>query len=257
MKNRITFAQGLLAKLWWGPLRRPFEAGTRRVLRGRRTVVSGPLKGCRFKGGLAQTLGVYELHMQRVLLENLGRGAVFYDVGANNGYITLLGAQIVGESGFVYAFEPVPDNQKAIARVLEENHLINARLQPEAVSHQTGSAELRLGTGSAATPSLLERDGVNAAEVLQVATLALDDFVETNRWPNLIKVDVEGAETLVVQGATHLMSAPHAPVWLIEVHDAQKDEQVSGVLREHGYDVQPLGRMRVDEYPCHILARKK
>jgi FkbM family methyltransferase len=257
MGNTTTFAQNVLAKFWWGPLRRPFEAGSRRVLKGRKTVISGPLKGCRFHGGLAQILGVYELHMQRVLLENLKPGDVFYDVGANNGYVTLFGAQAVGTDGFVYAFEPVPNNQKAIQRVIDENKLANAKLQMEAVSSEAGTAELFVGTGSAATPTLLGQNGGADGEMLSVPTVSLDEFAAKNRWPNLVKVDVEGAETLVIAGAKTLMTSDRAPVFLIEVHTAEKDEQVSGALRANGYDVQPLGRMRIDEYPCHILARKK
>jgi hypothetical protein len=71
--------QAFLSRLWWGPLRRPFEAFVRRTLGER--VVTGPLRGSRFPGGLAYRLGIYEVHVQDALCQLLGPGDVFYDVG--------------------------------------------------------------------------------------------------------------------------------------------------------------------------------
>lgn len=76
------------------------------VVRGRRWVVGSTL--------YAVWLGSYEIDKQRVLAGELHPGSVFYDVGANVGFFTVLGAHCVGPGGAVYAFEPLPSPQMFI-----------------------------------------------------------------------------------------------------------------------------------------------
>lgn len=185
----------IVYKLWYGRFRRPFRALLRRLVgRCSRTQVRlGPLKGYHFinDGWLSPySLGIYELHVQYAMLGVLRRGDVFYDVGANNGFLSLLAAKTVGLEGHVYAFEPLPDNAQRLVQLMSENHVENYTLLPEAVSEKPGTVKMFLGD-SGSTPSLVQ--GCRGHSITVNAT-TLDEFALENRPPNLIKVDVEGAE---------------------------------------------------------------
>ncbi len=85
-------------------------------------VLSGPVRGMRWVVGAGDHgcwLGWYERDKAKLLAAALDTGSIFYDVGANVGFYSLLGAACVGSGGRVIAFEPVPENllilQKHIA----------------------------------------------------------------------------------------------------------------------------------------------
>lgn len=244
--------QAVLARLWWGPLRRPFEALARRTLGER--VVAGPLRGYRFPGGLAYRLGIYELHVQEALCRLLGPGDVFYDVGGHHGYLSLLAASRVRPGGRVHVFEPLPENLAAIRGVLEANHLGGVELHAAAVCEGRGTAELYPGgEGTSAVASLVPGA---PSRPIEVATTSLDLFRAKNPPPDLCKVDVEGAEERVLAGAPDLLAA-RATKWLIEVHTAATEGAVRDRLRELGYRIKDVAppRRRQKEHPRHLLAR--
>jgi FkbM family methyltransferase len=251
----MTISQSVISKLWWGPFRRPFEAVVRRSLKRRTRILFGPLKGEAFTGGLSQILGIYELHLQEAIADKLREGNVFYDIGANNGFISLFGAKMMGERGQVYAFEPLPNNFEQLRKVVRDNKLSNCEPIQRAVSNSVGTAELYLEDDVAtATPSLTNKGG--GGKGLSVHTTTLDAFVSEHRWPNLIKLDVEGAEALVLQGALTVLSSDKAPTWIIEVHSLECDSAVNELLGSHNYHVKDLGSFRRNEYPRHIIAWK-
>lgn len=72
----------------------------------------------------------YEPHVNDELSNLLREGDVFVDIGANIGYFTLMGASLVGPNGYVYAFEPHPDNCKSIQMSLDANLYKNVTVYP-------------------------------------------------------------------------------------------------------------------------------
>ena len=249
------FLQALVARLWWGPLRRPFEAFARRLLQPRSRIMTGPLKGCRFSGGLAQMLGIYEIEVQQALMGHVCRGSVVYDIGANNGFFTLLAAKLVGPEGHVYAFEPFPSEAEKIERTVEANHVSNCMVLAQAVAGVSGEATLHFETASS-TATLTPLSG-RGQQVLNVQTIALDDFVTPENWPDLIKVDVEGAEELVLQGASRLFDGSKPPpVWIIETHSPEAYRWVKDFLGARGYRTAHLPRRSASHktYPARIVA---
>lgn len=113
---------------WYGRFRRPFRALLRRLFghRSRIRIKFGPLRGYQFieEGWLSPySLGIYELHVQYAIRSMLNRGDVFYDVGANNGFLSLLAAKTVGPEGHVYAFEPLPENAQRLLKLMAENNI--------------------------------------------------------------------------------------------------------------------------------------
>src|SRR5215218_2287703 len=83
--------------------------------------------------------GTLEPPVQEALRRLLAPGDVFYDVGANVGFFTLVGARLVGEGGRVVAFEPVPWCAHAVGRNIELNAFAHAQIRAEAVGAQDGS----------------------------------------------------------------------------------------------------------------------
>jgi FkbM family methyltransferase len=255
MCRNISIWQIIIARLWWSPFRRPFEALARRTIGKRSRIFCGPLKGSAFSGGLAQILGIYELHLQKIIAGNLNSGGVFYDIGANNGFISLLGSQKVGAQGYVYAFEPLPYNVEKLQKVVAHNKVKNCNIIPVAVSSESGIAELYYSDDKAtATPTLMNGQG---GMKVNVRTITLDSFIRDHRQPDLIKLDVEGAEALVLEGASALLSGDRAPDWVIEVHSEECNKKVRKLLDSSGYSILKLESVRPKSYPHHILAIKR
>jgi len=164
--------------------------------------------------------GLLELSVQQAMKRLLAHGDVFYDVGANVGFFALAGARLVGPAGAVYAFEPVPENAAAIRASAELNGLANIEVVAKAVGRATGRDRLLLVEDL--SWSHLESRGLHplATGTLEIETVAIDDLVADGRLrpPQLVKIDVEGAEIDVLEGMRKTMEE-HRPAIVCELHD--------------------------------------
>lgn len=241
--------------LQFGPMRRAFRFLARRFLARGDRVLLGPARGCTIvRPDLPYRLGVYELHVQRALCRVLHPASVFYDVGANVGFFSLLGAKLVGKRGVVIAFEPSADSGLAIQSLCAANGVGNVQLISEAVAAVDGDAYFTKG------PNLAQgrlTDGLESGG-LKVRTLSLDSFTRTYPPPQVVLMDIEGAESDALCGARHLLSLPTAPTWIIEVHNGDTDKRVRQILTESGYELTTLVPIvaRARRYPIHLLASK-
>ncbi len=90
-------------------------------------IAGGSLAGCKIELNLHTEkdlwLGTYEPELQAALKAFVKPGAVVYDVGANIGYVSLMCAKCAGETGRVFSFEPLPENQARLERTLDLNNL--------------------------------------------------------------------------------------------------------------------------------------
>lgn len=151
----------------------------------------------------------HEHNIGRIIKERLGPGDVFVDVGANVGYFSMIGAQAVGPAGQVIAYEASPSNTILIKKNLEMNEFENIDIRNEAVSAEAGIVKL-YGSDPAllAQKSLLaSRGGTVEAEVPSVPLTVKSIGVDPSRI-RLIKIDVEGAEQMVVDGMHQLLDTP-------------------------------------------------
>lgn len=186
--------------------------------------------------------GSYEAPIQTALAEHLAEGAVFYDVGANVGFFSLLAASIVGDSGAVYAFEPVPANAASIRHSARLNRLSNIEVFEEAVGERSGSASLILSRHIGGATLASKGAPQDATGEIEVAVTTLDDAIADRglRPPSLIKIDVEGAELEVLRGMTDTL-AIHRPPILYEIDDAtpeglaRKRREIASLLNAAGY----------------------
>jgi FkbM family methyltransferase len=210
------------------PVDRAMGAGVRWLESGVVRIPSGHAAGLAFDmrhlpishahfGSLAY--GNLETSVQEAMLRHLGRGDVFYDVGANLGFFALLGARMVGEAGKVYAFEAAPDNAEAIRTNAEINALTNVEVIAKAVAARAGTGRLQVVDDQ--SWSKLEDYGEHpfTERVIEVELVAIDELLTAGelRPPALVKIDVEGAELAVLEGMRETIER-HRPAIICELH---------------------------------------
>jgi FkbM family methyltransferase len=148
---------------------------------------------------------VHEPHLTQLLLTRLASPAEknFLDVGANIGYFSCLMAKLAGPAGKVLAIEPEPQNLKLLQQNIKFNNLTNVVVHPCALGASEGSAMLGLYKPSnRGRHSLLEKD---AKWRIEVPVKTLDEIASNSgknvSWWSLVKIDVEGYEGFVIDGA--------------------------------------------------------
>lgn len=146
--------------------------------------------------------GFYELPLSRRVAELARRGGTMVDVGANFGYFTLLWAQ-ARPGNRVIAFEPVPRNLEALGRNIQRNQVASQiRVRSVAVSDTTGQARFNLGPKEQTGWGGLE---TNSSNLTEVETVTLDQECRSLERIDVLKIDAEGADTLVLRGAAELL----------------------------------------------------
>jgi FkbM family methyltransferase len=157
-----------------------------------------------------------------MLRKLLRQGMHFVDCGANIGYFTLMAARRVGPTGRVDAIEPDPQNRARLEEHLRANGAASqVRVHAVAASDAPGSVTLYHPTGDmrnhgeASTIAALAGE---SARAYTVPAARLDDVLDTT--PDLVKMDIEGAELKAIAGMTRLLSADPSPALIIE-HNPQ------------------------------------
>ncbi|MGH9545463.1 MAG: FkbM family methyltransferase [Terriglobales bacterium] len=214
-------------------------------------VLQGPLRGTRWIVGASNHgcwLGSYEYGKQRAFQEVVRQGSVVYDIGANVGFYTLLASKLVGRSGQVYAFEPAPRNCRLLQRHLEMNGVDNVSVVQMAVFSTNGEALF----DSSANHSM---GHLAACGTLKVPTIAIDRFVfdQAMPAPEVIKIDVEGAELEVLKGSYQTLCR-HRPLILLATHGAAVHRECCRILEEHGFVLESLDARPVEQSD-ELLAR--
>ena len=239
-------------------------------------VKSGPLKG----GQLFLAADLFEVWNEMIsgrfdsfIYDEIERccnivGAVCWDIGAHFGYHSFSFASLVGENGRVYAFEPNPFNVARFKMHLEKNKIQAKRisLNTFAISDVDGETTFvfsndvdgRRSSGSYlqnVNPPL-EAGLYNTFKTQTVNTLTIDSFINTPgaRIPDIIKIDVEGAELLVLRGGKEFFKN-HKPIIFMEVHNILMMFYVHKFLLKHGYSVQILNENNSTPSRCFIMAQ--
>jgi FkbM family methyltransferase len=165
--------------------------------------------------------------------------SIVLDVGANIGIYTLWLSQFVKDEGRVIAFEPDPKNYERCAENLRRNRLDTVRLEQVALSNECGT--LQFSVGQDTENHLLPADAVSASSISVEAT-TLDEYCRRNGIASIdfMKIDVEGAELMVFQGAATVLGGSRIGVIQLELNDAlekygiQRSDVVQ-LLEGHGY----------------------
>lgn len=160
--------------------------------------------------------GVWEADVMKLLGRSLAPGSVFVDVGANVGFHTVLAAQLVGRGGQVFAVEPAPWTL-ALLRANAWRSGVEVTVLPVAASDAAGTVRLAYEAGHR-SGAQLSRTGV---EVEAVPLDALLPEVAVD----VLKVDVEGAEPLVLRGARAVLARSPR---LLAVVEFRNERHLSG-----------------------------
>jgi FkbM family methyltransferase len=166
--------------------------------------------------------GEYEPSTREVLSQYLKPGGVFVDLGANEGYFTVLASRLVGSRGMVIAVEPQSRLQAVIQTNIAANNCHNVRLVRAAISSKTQRVYLELASdmNNGATSLFRRTKYPLPKEEVQSYTLAeLFHSIEMDQC-DLMKVDIEGAEYDLLMGAQEVLKRGVIRHMVIEAHDS-------------------------------------
>jgi FkbM family methyltransferase len=176
---------------------------------------------------------------KQVALERFVKpGMTVYDIGAQAGFYTLFFSRLVGR---VYAFEPFAVNLRYLVAHITMNRLSNVKVVQVALADKAGLAGFTVDRGK--SQNALVGPGESP---LVVATMSLDELVEEHGFPppDLVKLDVEGAEASVLEGA-RLTLERHRPVVFVALHGREQATRCLPLLEQLRYEARSLDGRQV------------
>jgi FkbM family methyltransferase len=209
--------------------------------------------------------GEYENPSFNMVREHLSDGATFIDVGADFGIYSLRAAQMVKPAGHVIAVEPNPESVKRLQANIAASDAPTVSVAPVACSDAEATLDLYVAPNSNVGETSFSK--VNAAQegkiaqTYKVRARPLDDIVResgVNR-VDAIKIDVEGAEYLVLKGAQQTLDRFH-PMLLVEMVERQlqamgtSSAELRTFLRAHGYREGRHDEWNVEFVPTAVSA---
>lgn len=227
------------------------------------TIESGILQGSQLfldpKDGLWQKdmiAGSYDRFIFDYLQELNLKGKTVFDIGAHVGYHALHFASLVGDKGSVYAFEPNSFNRERMDIIMGNNPVLKERIKivDVALSDRNGQDDFYFcrdvdkGTSSgsfiakAHTYYPKSREYLALFETTAVRTVCLDDiasYIGSAIIPHVLKIDVEGAETSVLQGGEKML-IKQRPIVIMEVHSIYNMLKTYEILHASNYAIKLL-----------------
>ena len=190
--------------------------------------------------------GEWEPESWRAIASHLERGATLVDVGAHVGYYSLKAATVIGPAGHVIAIEPNPETIAKLEANIQASRAGVITVQPVACADAEAILDLyvapRSNTGETSLSNANASQSGPSERVYRVRARPLDDIIRQTGVSrvDVIKIDVEGAEYLVLKGAQETLARFH-PSLMVEVLDRQlramgsSAAQLTEFLRAQGY----------------------
>lgn len=163
----------------------------------------------------------FEDNEQQFLLNYLQSGMTVIDIGAHHGFYTLLASQKVGNNGRVIAFEPSPRELKKLKVHLSLNHCQNVQVEEVALGADKGKVNMFVCVEHSGLNSLRLPNAETKAEEVEIDQIKLDDFLKDKQIDKVdfVKMDVEGGELAVLQGADQILIGQLRPLIIYEIQD--------------------------------------
>lgn len=205
-------------------------------------ILQGKCRGKRWILGSSKHgawLGSYECDKPVLFQGIIKQGSIVFDLGAQAGFYTLLASVLVGKNGKVVAFEPHPRNLFYLKEHLRLNDIQNVTVIEVAVSDSCGTSFFE---GS----NFMGR--ISSQGELQVETVALDELIDRGQIPipTHLKIDVEGAEMLVLSGAKSILSKAH-PTIILATHGTEVRQKSCQFLESLGYRLEAISSKSLQE----------
>jgi FkbM family methyltransferase len=168
----------------------------------------------------AMYFGAYSLLVVNAMERYLHPGDVFIDVGANVGYLSAIGAGLVGPGGQVHSFEPVPLYFQCLRRLAELNPAYSIIANACAAGDTPGSATIHV-TREPGQSTLVTgyKTGPELVSTLEISVIRLDSYIESHRLSRvaLVKIDAEGFELPILEGLRRYFESTSRPAIICEV----------------------------------------
>lgn len=183
---------------------------------------------------LSMIFGCYEPAVISEILRLSQIRKIAYDVGAHIGYMSLALAQGIKNGGKIFAFEPNPGNVQLISKLVTMNKLEKqVTVIPLALADKKGKQKFTMWHSPSMhlLQSAIEGQDTVACETILVESSTIDSFVfdQENPPPDLMKIDVEGAEALVLKGALRTLGSC-SPDIIVEIHGPKNAARVWDML---------------------------
>ncbi len=187
--------------------------------------------------------GVYEPETINFLFKYLSKGDIFVDIGANEGYFSIVASKLVGGAGRVIAIEPQERLQKVISRNIELNDCKNVTVLPIALGREAGEANLYISPGINSGSSSFIKSTVYPLPKQRVSVLTLEDALQKEgiNGCEAVKIDVEGWEYDVIMGSENFFKNHRVKAICLEFHKAAltkrgfSEKMISDFLTGCGY----------------------
>lgn len=213
------------------------------------TISAGPLKDKKFKRFVrtyfdGYVTGAFENDMLEAILRDVRPGQRFFDIGANNGLMSMAAAEAVGASGEVVAFEPHPETASELRQQMELNQIGSlVKICSVAVSNENATAEFS-DDGPSDMLGLMAVGDQQASYTITVPTVTLDSMIDELGVPDAMKIDVEGADMWALEGSSELLERHH-PLIFMELHTPEIAVEYQAFMAQFGYthsklDGQPI-----------------
>jgi len=189
--------------------------------------------------------GIWEPKVTKWVNSSLKPGDVFVDVGAHVGYYTLLAAKLVGESGKVVAVEPNPPTIVRLEKDIALNPFKNIIVQKVACTDKETTLKFYQAPLENTGESSMNKGNAHQGSEISVPGVPLDKIVQDLgiKRVDMVKIDVEGAEMMVLGGMTNIISTYH-PKFDIELKDdllknmGSSLEAAKALFIKNGYTMQ-------------------
>jgi FkbM family methyltransferase len=199
----------------------------------------------------------YEIELQGVFIALIKPGQVVYDLGENVGFMTLPASKLVGPPGTVIALEPSRLTARQLRAQVDVNHLKNMVVEEYAVAEVVGTADFIVEEFS--VMARLEKVGEVDGKKLRtqsVRTTTLDHMIGIHKAPQLLKIDIEGAELLALAGAARLIEE-FRPILVVELHSEDLSRRFLALMHEKRYEVAlPNGEKALPEVYSRFVVAK-
>ena len=209
------------------------------------TINAGPANGLRVWIQLPEDKGMwtgaYEPEFAGALAAAVRPGDVCFDIGGYRGFFA--GVFAIAGASAVHIFEPLPANIARIDALIESNPNLPLHLHRIALGAEPGQATFVVmpesSMGKLSTSSF--QNEAPKGEAIPVTIESLDHLREAGLIPSprLMKIDVEGAEAMVLRGAERTLRAIY-PQLFVEIHSRALARECDELLRKAGYDVQVM-----------------
>lgn len=191
---------------------------------------------------------IYEIETIRLMRKLLKEGDIFIDIGANIGFLSAIAMGLVGKTGQVHSFEPVPKHFYKLKRLATANSSYNFIVNQCAMGEREGKGMLDITNLSNIGWNTMVPDFMSSEtkkETIEVTTRRMDNYLKENKLDKvrLIKIDTEGYEFNVLKGLNNYFeNNAYRPAIICEIAPSACSllgytlEQLREYMRKFGYE---------------------